>query len=304
MDKTFWEVRRERLGSRRPSRKSLRMASGQLVDSEATWEGTVELEGLRLQGEFEVFDSGSGWTFLFGKPLQTAFGAIHDYKRDEVTIEVGEKRAVLTNQHGKPWWTNFKPAGDASERAASTGVHLLANTPVRRVHFTKVLMCNSFDKPKHPEMTADDREEETKEELAKTTRIEEVRMEGGEDGEEALQMQHIDIQEKQEEDGLYTCANSPGASATPVRGVFQHNAEFRGNGANPNVPETHDDIGMWWAVVEATEADRGPRHDGCERVFSTGAGATPARGVQMAPKEKMNINEAYNGERDVEHTPK
>ncbi|KAJ7896542.1 hypothetical protein B0H13DRAFT_1885052 [Mycena leptocephala] len=153
-------------------------------------------------------------------------------------------------------------------------------------------MCSSFDKPERLETIPEDREGETREELAKTTRIEEVRTKRGEDGEEAPQTRHIDMQE---EEGPYTRANSPGASATPVRGVFQHNAVCGGNGANPNVPETHDDIGMWWALVEATEADRGPRHDGCKRVFSTGAGATPARGVQMPQKKKRILTELAMG---------
>ncbi|KAF8153653.1 hypothetical protein K438DRAFT_1522675, partial [Mycena galopus ATCC 62051] len=86
MDKGFWERNRGRMGGGKPSLKTLRIASGQLVDSEAMWEGVIEVEGVRVRGSFEVFDSGGGWTFLFGKPLQTALGAIHDYKKDVVSI--------------------------------------------------------------------------------------------------------------------------------------------------------------------------------------------------------------------------
>jgi hypothetical protein len=46
MDKALWEKHRHRLGGRHPSRKTLRMASGALVPSEATWEGVFELEGV------------------------------------------------------------------------------------------------------------------------------------------------------------------------------------------------------------------------------------------------------------------
>jgi hypothetical protein len=98
MDKRVWEKNRERLGGGGKPWKKLRMASGQVMESEATWEGTVEVEGVRAQGVFEVFDSGGGWEFLFGKPLQTTFTAVHDYKRDTVEIEAAGKRATLTNQ--------------------------------------------------------------------------------------------------------------------------------------------------------------------------------------------------------------
>ncbi|KAF8191954.1 hypothetical protein K438DRAFT_1762530 [Mycena galopus ATCC 62051] len=98
------------------------MASGQLVDLEATWEGTIEVEGVKVRGSFEVFDSGGGWSFLFGKPLQTAFSAVHDYKQDVVSIEAGGKQALLRNQQGEPWWTNFKPASSVGTHAAFTGV--------------------------------------------------------------------------------------------------------------------------------------------------------------------------------------
>jgi hypothetical protein len=62
------------------------MANGVIVPSQAVWKGIMELGGIQIEGEFEVFDSDHGWGFLFGKPLLHAFSAVHDYGTDTVTI--------------------------------------------------------------------------------------------------------------------------------------------------------------------------------------------------------------------------
>ena len=62
------------------------MANGNIVNPVGCWKGTVELGGIRVAGSFEVFDSGGGWEFLFGKRLMTAFKAVHDYATDEVFL--------------------------------------------------------------------------------------------------------------------------------------------------------------------------------------------------------------------------
>jgi hypothetical protein len=62
------------------------MANGVIVRSQAVWKGIMELGGIRVEGEFKVFDSDHGWGFLFGKPLLRAFSAVHDYRTDIVTI--------------------------------------------------------------------------------------------------------------------------------------------------------------------------------------------------------------------------
>jgi hypothetical protein len=111
------------------------MASGQVMESEAMWEGTIEVDGVRAHGVFEVSDSRGGWEFLFGKPLQTMFVAVHDYKRDTVEIEAAGKRATLTNQCGDPWWKNFKPPGVNDMHAAFMGAVSFANT-------TSMMMCS------------------------------------------------------------------------------------------------------------------------------------------------------------------
>ena len=58
------------------------MANGVIVPSQAVWKGVLELGGLRAEEEFEVFDSGGGWEFLFGKPLLHCFKALHDFEAD------------------------------------------------------------------------------------------------------------------------------------------------------------------------------------------------------------------------------
>ncbi|KAJ6532119.1 hypothetical protein DFH09DRAFT_852381, partial [Mycena vulgaris] len=97
MDKAVWEKNAHRLGPLQPSRKMLRMANGALVRSKGVWTGTIVIEGVKRRGSFEILDGGGGWQFLFGKPLQTAFGAIHDYARDVIDISVEGAGASLAN---------------------------------------------------------------------------------------------------------------------------------------------------------------------------------------------------------------
>ena len=69
----FKKIKHRLHGQAKPSGQLLRMANGTVVQSQAIWKGTLELKGIRVEGEFEVFDSGGGWTFLFGKPLLRRF---------------------------------------------------------------------------------------------------------------------------------------------------------------------------------------------------------------------------------------
>ena len=73
------------------------MANGAIVPSEATWSGKIHVGGVEASGTFKVFDSGGGWSFLFGKPLLHAFKAKHDYETDEVTIVDNKSSAILYN---------------------------------------------------------------------------------------------------------------------------------------------------------------------------------------------------------------
>jgi hypothetical protein len=96
---TFNKVK-HRLGNWAPSSKSLHMANGTIVLSQAKWKGEVMVGGIRMQGEFEVFNSRGGWSFLFGKPMLQAFKAIHDYETDQVQVSGIGGTKILYN-HSK-----------------------------------------------------------------------------------------------------------------------------------------------------------------------------------------------------------
>ena len=95
-----------------PSSQLLRIANGAIIQSEARWEGNVEVNSVSIGVAFEVFDSGGKWDFLFGKTLLEAFKATHNYKLDKVTIHgnggkatqpsitsTTSPRPVLSQQH-------------------------------------------------------------------------------------------------------------------------------------------------------------------------------------------------------------
>lgn len=69
MCSSIFDKVKHRLHNFQPSVKHLRMANGTIVASEAQWSGIIELDGVRTRGQFEVFNSGGGWAFLFGKPM-------------------------------------------------------------------------------------------------------------------------------------------------------------------------------------------------------------------------------------------
>ncbi|KIM35431.1 hypothetical protein M413DRAFT_50694, partial [Hebeloma cylindrosporum] len=89
---------KHRLGLTLPSSIFLRMADGSIVKSLGTWEGEIEVEGVRVYGSFEIFDSRGSWDFLLGKRLLGAFKAVHDYGTDEVTVQGKGGLTVLKNQ--------------------------------------------------------------------------------------------------------------------------------------------------------------------------------------------------------------
>ena len=79
---TLFNKVKQRLGVWGPSKKMLRMANSERIPSQAHWSGTVKVGGIMTHGEFEVFDSGGHWDFLFSKLLLMAFKAIHEYGED------------------------------------------------------------------------------------------------------------------------------------------------------------------------------------------------------------------------------
>jgi hypothetical protein len=194
------------------------------MESEAMWEGRVEVEGVQAQGVFEVFNSGGGWEFLFGKPLQMTFAAVHDYKRDKVDIEARGKRATLTNQRGGPWWKNFKPPGANGTHAAFTGAVSFADAPVRRVHSTKIMNSGNFDKQRTLETIQEDSEGEEREEAEdeKGERLpqrRQVTVEEVEDRENAPSPLRMEIYVRPEDAWPYAGTNSRGL-ARPPRGEY------------------------------------------------------------------------------------
>ncbi|KAG6805995.1 hypothetical protein H0H92_013122 [Tricholoma furcatifolium] len=74
------------------------MANGTVITPVGRWDGVVEAGGLCREAAFEVFDSGGGWDFLFGKRLLMTFGAVHDYTSDTIQLSVDGACATLHNQ--------------------------------------------------------------------------------------------------------------------------------------------------------------------------------------------------------------
>ncbi|KIN94975.1 hypothetical protein M404DRAFT_167111, partial [Pisolithus tinctorius Marx 270] len=65
---TFNAIKHELKGWQ-SSTQTLHMVNGTIVPSEATWTGTINVQGAEITGTFEVFNSTGGWSFLFGKLL-------------------------------------------------------------------------------------------------------------------------------------------------------------------------------------------------------------------------------------------
>ena len=98
MSTTMFKKVKHRLGTSKPSNQLLRVANGVVVQSEARWEGTIEVDGVSATVAFEVFDSGGKWDFLFGKTLLETFRAVHDYKTDEIIVHGKGGETTLYNQ--------------------------------------------------------------------------------------------------------------------------------------------------------------------------------------------------------------
>ncbi|KAG2338311.1 hypothetical protein BDR05DRAFT_834930, partial [Suillus weaverae] len=80
------------------STQKLRMANGNIVNSLIKWNGIININRVKMWGEFEVFDSGGGWGFLLGKPMLQAFEAVHDYKTDTISISDEKSSITIKNQ--------------------------------------------------------------------------------------------------------------------------------------------------------------------------------------------------------------
>lgn len=92
---------KHKLGKYMPSTLRLRMADGNVTPSIAKWTGTICLNGVTKEGSFEVFNSGGGWNFLFGKPLLRQFRIIHDYDTDTIVVQGHGAPTTLRNHNLK-----------------------------------------------------------------------------------------------------------------------------------------------------------------------------------------------------------
>ena len=125
---------KHRLSPLERSIRRLRMANRNIVNPIGCWKGTVEFSSTAVEGSFEVFDSGGGWDFLFGKTLMTAFGAVHDYAVDEVFIP--KHQLTLRNQHdiaSQQCDTSQKPQAQHNEKMRENEEGDKVQSPVRGV---------------------------------------------------------------------------------------------------------------------------------------------------------------------------
>ncbi|KAG1738816.1 uncharacterized protein EDB91DRAFT_1248976 [Suillus paluster] len=99
---SIYDKVKHRLGNWSQSTRKLQMANRNIVNSSTKWNGVVDINGVKTQGEFEVFNSGGGWGFLLGKPMLQAFKAIHNYKTDTISISDGLRSTTIQNQIAHP----------------------------------------------------------------------------------------------------------------------------------------------------------------------------------------------------------
>lgn len=103
------------------------------------WRGRICLGSVEGFGEFEVFNSNSGWAFLFGKPLLRVFGVVHDYASDTVSLqEPGGGMMVLRNEVAEPIASIGGTLGisltlDVKQWETSVGGSSGSNPPSRQV---------------------------------------------------------------------------------------------------------------------------------------------------------------------------
>lgn len=152
---------KHRLGHYKPSSRRLCMANGAITGAIAVWEGEMEIEGVKTFSSFEVFDSRDSWELLFGKPLLTAFNAIHKYKDDTVTIEHGGIKVVLENQvNNKRETGEMNQSSKDKEQespAGNNGAHPLkevaTNSQINKTHAIDVIQTGNPG-PKDNKMAA------------------------------------------------------------------------------------------------------------------------------------------------------
>lgn len=101
IDERVYEKVEKRLSRLERSERWLRMADGRVVPSLGVWRGQISMKGVSCQGSFEIFNGGSAWELLIGKPLLETFGAVHDYSSDVIHIpeRSGNTWVSVPNEH-------------------------------------------------------------------------------------------------------------------------------------------------------------------------------------------------------------
>lgn len=84
------------------SNQNLRMANRSIVPSQGIWKGMFQWNKIKVCTSFEIFDSGSVWSMIIGKPLLEQLGAIHDYSHDTIIIPHHPTPVIIRNIYGTP----------------------------------------------------------------------------------------------------------------------------------------------------------------------------------------------------------
>ncbi|GAW06831.1 retrotransposon-like family member (retr-1) partial [Lentinula edodes] len=111
MDANVYEGLRNEIGGWTTTQRKFRMANGTVVPGKARWAGCINVKGVEVDGEFEVFDSGGSWKFLFGKPLLERFSAVHDYGKESIVLhgKQGNWKEVFNGRLGEVVASNATP---------------------------------------------------------------------------------------------------------------------------------------------------------------------------------------------------
>jgi len=137
----FTKNQHQLCGQTKPSDWHLHMVNGTIVQSEAVWNGVLELGGIQEEAEFKIFDSRGSWEFLFRKPLLHHFRALHDFTTDTVTIQSACESVILHNTAGGNTPTaqiGISLTLDVEQQEISAGGSLGVNPPPRQVSHTDV----------------------------------------------------------------------------------------------------------------------------------------------------------------------
>ena len=206
----------------KPSSQLLRMANGIIIQLQAVWKGMLELKGIHIEGEFEVFDSGGGWKFLFGKPLLRCFQAVHDFNTDMVSIQSEGCTAILHSNNVQ--MALMAPTGSSltsnvEQRGNSVGGSLSTNPPSRQVLYMSVTdsLVQNDESIFAPDII-DIPTEETEEGVAAIA-------------EDVLQEEEccvqVTVMQDEEEQGEKQGTDQGGGNTPPSREVLNHNVVSR-----------------------------------------------------------------------------